>query len=373
MRTLFSFLTAGLLAGAPVTSAKANPPAVVSAATYNLYVGTDLFQLLEPEPACGGNAQCSLVVQAGRALQEFFATDYNERAEKISRLIANRRPHVVGLQEVSDVTIVDAMTGGVQSIDFLQILVDKLAARGVEYEVAASVDNANIAGIPAGSLTPQGLVVENLVTLLDRDVILVRKNGIDFDPTSVEAAPYAPGTQLVVPIGGQNVEFTRSYVKVDVIRSGRRLAVANTHLEVEFEPGNPANGLQTAQASQLAATLATETDPLIVLGDFNSAPDSDNGLPGVPTPYQVLATAGFADTWTTQFFNNRPGYTCCQAELLDNPFSQLDKRIDQVWTGPSTDTGFIFANTFGDKFWQKTSSGLWPSDHAAVLSTMVIR
>ncbi|NNL68681.1 MAG: hypothetical protein HKO70_01800 [Acidimicrobiia bacterium] len=358
----------------------------LTAMTQNLYVGTDLFELLVPVPECADfdalGIPCSVIVQGGRALDDVAATNYPERAAKIADLIAVRRPDILGLQEVSRVTVIPAdplgnPVGEPVVTDYLQILLDELAARGLEYQVAASVDNADIFPVPTGVLTPQGPAIQNLVGLLDRDVILARP-GVKVHADTAMGARF-DSAQLSFPLAGQDVEFTRSYVKVDVTVRGRRYAAVNTHLEVEFGPasGPPlypaANAIQAAQAGELAKILSVEDDPIVLLGDFNSAPDSDNGLEGVPTPYQILAGSGFSDVWNLRSFGSSPGYTCCQAELLDNPVSDLDERIDQIWLGPGLETRWVFANTVGDRRWQKTPSGLWPSDHAGVIGYLGLK
>ena len=60
------------------------------------------------------------------------------------------------------------------------------------------------------------------------------------------------------------MEFTRSWLKVDVVKGGKRYSIANTHLEVEFDFGNPANALQTLQAAELMGVLALEDDPVVL-------------------------------------------------------------------------------------------------------------
>ena len=351
----------------------------LTAMTQNLYVGTDLFELIEPVDECetfDPIVPCSVIVQGGAALADVAATNYLGRAAKLAELIAWRRPDVIGLQEVSRITVVPTDPSGNPNgeppvvTDYLQTLLDELAARGLDYQVAASVDNANIFPVPTGVFMPGvGPVVQNLVGLLDRDVILARP-GVTVHADTAMGAKFA-SAQLAVPLAGEELEFTRSYVKVDVTVRGVRYAVVNTHLEVEFNPDSPlypfANGIQAAQAGELLMVLAAEDDPIVLLGDFNSAPDSDNGLEDVPTPYQALAASGYTDVWNVRSFGSSPGYTCCQAELLDNRFSQLDERIDQIWLSPGLTTRWAFANTVGDRFWQKTAGGLWPSDHAGVI------
>jgi hypothetical protein len=63
-------------------------------------------------------------------------------------------------------------------------------------------------------------------------------------------------------------------------------------------------------------------------------------------------------------YPNNPGLGCCQAELDDNPVSQLYQGIDLILT-----RGNIRDNTialYGTDSSERTVHGLWPSDHAGV-------
>jgi hypothetical protein len=104
-----------------------------------------------------------------------------------------------------------------------------------------------------------------------------------------------------------------------------------------------------------------------------------------PTPYAVLSGVNpfgalYTDTW---LYRNGPfefGYTCCQATRLDNEASQLDERVDLIWTRQASDyVGPPFlvnvrANVIGDEVKDKTvPSALWPSDHGGVAARLILR
>ena len=103
--------------------------------------------------------------------------------------------------------------------------------------------------------------------------------------------------------------------------------------------------------------------PLIVVGDFNAeAPGGDAYVP--------MLNAEYEDTWTERVGAPAEGFTCCQDSTLLNPDLDLHERIDLIF---ARDIGLqrVVARTGLDKPWQKTASGLWPSDHAAVFASLV--
>ena len=76
-------------------------------------------------------------------------TDFPVRAAKIADMIAAEKPEVIGLQEVSSWVATPTHAGPTPpSFDFLAILQEQLAARGLDYEVAAVSNNAHIGPVP---------------------------------------------------------------------------------------------------------------------------------------------------------------------------------------------------------------------------------
>lgn len=361
--------------------------------TQNLYVGSNLFQVLDGEPD-------EVPFTAAKIFSDIQITDFQQRAESIANLVMEHEPHLVGLQEVSLIRtqcpddIVFPPNNSAPNAtdvyaDYLQILLDALAARGLNYEVAASIENADVE-LPVANLglldCPYPLFDARLT---DYDVTLRRH---DVDVTLSVSANYQANFPVPTPAGP--IVFKRGYNIVDTDIAGRSYRFVNTHLEVN---GNPfANGFQFAQAYELTQTLDNMAtifgdEILVVVGDLNSDP-GDGPLvncmqppafdtPGLcPTPYAVMTGSGYTDTWTVRNGASASGYTCCQADLLMNEVSWLDQRIDHVWVrpplagaqGPNFLRG-VHAEVVGAHQDDRTVDGLWPSDHAGVVVGMTLR
>jgi endonuclease/exonuclease/phosphatase family metal-dependent hydrolase len=133
----------------------------------------------------------------------------------------------------------------------------------------------------------------------------------------------------------------------------------NTHLEIgAFAP------VQVAQASELLAWLAPQSEPVILIGDFNSAAEPAD----TTESYDLIRNAGFTDAWTLRADPAAPGFTCCQANDLRNVTSELDSRIDQVWLLGRLPTLTPDVRVIGADAVDKTTTGIWPSDHAGVVA-----
>jgi endonuclease/exonuclease/phosphatase family metal-dependent hydrolase len=314
--------------------------------TQNLYVGANLFKILDetrPVPEI-----------AAEIFGDIQATDFRQRAEAIADSVAKHRPHLIGLQEVSlirtqcpdDIVFPpNDPTPNATDVyaDYLQMLLNALAARGQNYEVATLIENADVE-LPVanlGLLNCEGPLFDARLT--DFDVTLKRS---DVDVTFTFSSNYAANFPVPTPAGP--IVFTRGYNIVDVDLKGRSYRFVNTHLEVR---GNPfAHGFQFAQAFELTQILdglaAGLGDEIVVLvGDLNSDPVDGPFVdcmlpptfdtPGLcPTPYAVMADNGYTDTWTVRNGAADDGFTCCQADLLTNDESSLDERIDHIWVRP---------------------------------------
>jgi len=337
--------------------------------TYNLYVGADIFRIVE----AALTDPDSIPFVVAEVVGIVMATDFPERSHAIVDQIAKNRPHLIGLQEVSliryqspgDFLIGNPTPAEDVLYDYLDILMDALAARGLHYEVAGVVENADVELPMFAGIGDTGPLFDD-IRLTDHDVILAQK-GVR---TSNEmAANYS--NNLIIPIAGNNVEFLRGYVAVDAKVKGRKYRFVNTHLEVWFAEAN----IQGAQAFELATALASETKPIILVGDFNSSPED---LPSELPPYWIMRAAGYVDTWMRRVGRPDPGFTCCQSEFLTNEDSWLDERIDLVFVRNDTDfpafrdLGPVKARVVGARQRDKTPSGLWPSDHAGVAAKLII-
>lgn len=356
----------------PDTSAfeaqRADSPAL-NVMTYNIYVGArfeDLLLVEDPNEIPFKAAEVFAAVQA---------TDFHERAEAIADQIERTRPHLIGLQEAALYRIQspgDFVLGNPQPatdpvLDYLGILSDALAARGLEYDRAATLETFDVE-LPIVNFQTGGL---DDIRMTERIAILARS---DLDWSGAQGATFA--AVLPIDLGIATIEKPSGWASIDVTFKGLPYRFVNTHLEpADIAPDMVHPQLAALQAAQLAELLAVVDGsdvPVIMVGDFNS--DADGGT--TPTYGDVLA-AGFVDAWEIGEPRGT-GYTANQAPDLLNATSQLFHRIDFVFyrdefTGETGQfQGTVHARRAGVEQSDRTPSGLWPSDHAGVFASLVI-
>ena len=332
--------------------------------TRNVYLGAEILPLVASE------TPEEFLAAAQKALEQAAANDFPERAEALAAEILLKNPHLVGLQEVYNFTV-NGSNGPVPYRDYLADLMAALEAQGADYRVAAAVKNLDIT-IPLSDAMWVGVV--------DRDVILVRED-VDTEVVdlaasgicekSLDGCNYSVVASADTPLGPIVIE--RGVVAVDAVVEDLDVRFFNTHLEVRnVDPTNPLSPyIQAAQAFELITLLDLFPNPgdapIIVAGDINSSPEH---LPigEILPPYLQLELAGYVDVWTLRP-GNPWGFTCCQAENLLNPESNLTERVDVIFSSePIVDR--VKVNPVGNDTSDKTLSGLWPSDHAGVVARL---
>lgn len=309
--------------------------------TYNVYVGANMEGLI------GITNLLEVPAAVSEVYNNAIASDFPGRAAGIAALIKTHRPHIIGLQEISLIRTQspgDRLTGGEPAeevvLDFLEILMSALQTEGLNYQVAAKVQNFDVE-MPMGSFTEY-----DDIRLTDFDVILTRDDVTFSRPTAVNYTTFFSVEELFL-------EVPRGYVAIDATVSGITYRVVNTHLESFVKDA------RVAQVQELIDTISGETLPIILLGDFNTpAPDG--------TAYQMLLSAGYADVW--QMDSEGTGYTCCQDKALQNEVSEHYERIDQIFIRNLELPSSVITRTVGDKPADRLASGLWPSDHAGVVA-----
>jgi len=339
--------------------------------TQNLYLGSSL------DAAIGAGSAEDFFFAVAQIYKNVIDTDFPARAQAIAQQILIKEPDIIGLQEVSDwTTIGPVLEGEPDGYDFLEILLVDMGL-GEHYEVAAVSENAKIGfdlpndlpGIPLFPfLPPQTLLCADVtfpggcfVTLVDRDVILVKKNDPDLEVFNPQDGNYSEEAQVVLntPVGP--LSFNRGWASVDGTFHGKKFRFVNTHLEIGG-PGGFADA-QEAQGQEFLAGPAKSGGAVIAVGDFNSRADGSS-----TTTYADLTKSYFDDAWDDP---DDPGYTCCQDELLDNEVSGLPggSAIDFVFTHAASRA--LSAEVIGDAQFQMVPP-LWPSDHAGVVATVRI-
>ncbi len=393
-KILFSSLSI-LLALASTPAFSGNEKADIKVMTQNQYLGADLGPIVA---ATSGEEYAAAIVEL---LQSIAANKYPERSRALAESIADRRPHLVALQEVYVFKCIDAGYGVCALFqgafnDHLELTTAALADLGADYYVAAELQNLTIptpfmesVGLPGLPVYLPGISGPAMfISAIDRDVILARSD-VAADPVIMNCArPGIDGigchftTVLNVTTLAGPISVERGHVAVDASVNGAEYRFVNTHLEVHILGANPLTAaLQAAQASELSATLASNpsSNPdsrLILAGDINSAPTHEPIGPIVP-PYQQFANgldfngegsfAPMTDTWTLRP-GNSDGFTCCEsADLLNGP-STHDVRYDVIFALPAP--AKVKANVMDAEQTDKTSSGLWPSDHASVIAEL---
>lgn len=318
--------------------------------TQNMYVGTDVDKVLA---AASPEQIPFLVAEAWATLQ---ATNLAERVSAMADQIARTRPHLIGLQEVSLIRMQspgDLIVGGSVPaetivVDFLDSLFAALEARGLEYYLAAIVQNTDVE-VPM--ITPNFTSFDD-IRLTDFDAILARG---DVATANVHAANFS----AALPVAALGLTVLRGWVSVDATIKGATYRFVNTHLE-PYEP------VQLLQAAELIGGLASETRPLILVGDFNSDAEAHGAT------YEMLREAGYTDVWRRHHTHRHPGFTCCQAPDLRNEQSLLDRRIDGIFVRHGS-ARHTYARRIGHRQQDRTPSGLWPSDHAGLFARLLLK
>jgi endonuclease/exonuclease/phosphatase family metal-dependent hydrolase len=308
---------------------------VLRVATYNLYLGADLTLVF------GADSPESLQGRARAVRDQVVATDFPARAEKIADALVRAGADVVGLQEVarwSRVPLSGDGTPGPPTVwcDFLPVLLEALAERGSRY--AAHAPNPTFSGQTAVSAS-------EAMAVAGSNVILVREDA-GVAVSAARTGDYRATLHVPTGMPALVLEVARGWSTVDATYAGVPFRFVNTHTEAW-------DG--TVRDSQRDEVLAAEGDadtPLILVGDLNAEP-AEVGMPGA-----------FLDAWT-EAGDSGPGFTCGQRPDLANPTSALNQRIDYVWVRGADVAGCRVAGAAPE---DRTSSGLWPSDHASVVA-----
>jgi hypothetical protein len=245
----------------------------------------------------------------------------------------------------------DLSAVGLPPLEFLPILEDALADRGLNYAVAGSVLNIVAEPVP-------GLSLE------DYDVLLVDADRVDV--IDVEARTFALNlVDIIGPIGG--IELRRGFVLASVEIGGDAYTIVSTHLEPNLGPYDFSE-LRAAQAMEIVGELG-DAWPAAVMGDLNDDPGS--------LMYQAFAGAGFVDTWA-ELRPGAIGFSCCHLSSLSNTTVSFDQRIDYVLV---RGIGHPVAGLLGkidilgevpaDRV-DGPAYSIWPSDHAGLAAGFLV-
>ncbi|MDH3684311.1 MAG: endonuclease/exonuclease/phosphatase family protein [Acidimicrobiia bacterium] len=364
----------GLLLGATPASAgstKRGPrPTEVTAMTQNLYLGANL------QPLFGATGP-ELILESAAVYDHVLQVDFPARADAIAALVAEERPDLIGLQEVALWQKLQRNEDGtwvpVETIDYLTILLDALADRGLSYRAEAVNVNFTNETFPL----PITFDLSTTATLTMRDAILVRERRHRPELRVIGSASGNYEATTLVPSPGdpsQPLPVIRGWSYIDVRqRGGKRYRFVNTHLEAWSEADCDAVGrpslaepfVRNRQAAELVELLAGSPQPVVLSGDLNAAPDDPCDA------FQIFRDAGFVDGWA-EAMPGIPAPTAGQTDDLDNVPSTLDHQIDYVLFNRPDRLRAVpgSGEILGEELDDRTPSGLWPSDHAGLAVTL---
>jgi endonuclease/exonuclease/phosphatase family metal-dependent hydrolase len=337
----------------PAAAALGHGEGTLRVMTYNVDEGTDYIELLS------ATTLSQFLVAVGQTITQVRATDPPTRMQAVARQIIAAGAQLVSLQEV-DLWMTGAFdprteTCGPVSVEFdmLAELLDALAAQGGHYQVA--VKRLQFAFPPTpGVIPPSTLLcaaVENFNVILARTDI----NSNQFQWDNAQSGEFTAQTVVPTPIGP--IPLPVVWVSVDAQFHRRPFRFIGTHLD------SIVAAVRQAQGAELRGGPADTSLPVVIAMDSNA-----QAFPPPQDPaYLDFVAAGYDDAWA-EIFPNQPGLTCCQAQFVNNPVSQLTQRIDLILTLGEIDAQAIAL--FGADQASKTAGGLWPSDHAGVAARL---
>jgi len=383
VRRLVAALTVAGLVAVPLSVTGAadakprNPPGKpVTVMTRNLYLGADINRpvLAAATAQAQGKTGPEILVALANATYVSRAnvdkTDFRVRAGLLADEIVANEPDLVGLQEVAwwrhgelQLGQVGVPNADITDYDFLQLLLDALAARGATYDAVSIAPRADV---EAPSFTGGGSADARDVRLTMRDVVLAHvEDGLRV--TGEGQAVYA--VNLAVPVLTNVIRFDRGYQWVDVRAGATRFRFVNTHLEAF------GSDIALAQATQLLAEAPAKDRSTVLVCDCNSDPLNSTTKPGDTVPHKaaydlITGRGDFTDEWL-EWAPAEQGWTSGLSELVNDPTAaRFDHRIDMVFGRTAggdplaVDRGRVTGTTVDTK---DPATGLWPSDHGGVV------
>jgi endonuclease/exonuclease/phosphatase family metal-dependent hydrolase len=318
--------------------------------TFSMNSGNDVSGLFT------ARTRAELAAKVGEAFTHVQAGNPPERIDAIATQIATAAPDIVGLQEVALWRVgapLDPSPAETVAYDFIQILLDRLEAKGADYS-AVSVQtylDVELTGVfgPTSALD---------VRYTDRLAIIARTDlqTSRFQLESINTGSFATNTQ--VPLLGTLFTLTKGWVSADIKHRGKTYRFVTTHLGGLFEP------VQIAQANELLQGPTNTTLPVILVGDFNS----DAAAGG--TAYSLLLNGGLTDVWSS-LKPNSSGFTWPLSGGTPSVILNPSKRLDLVLARGAI--SFSDIDVVGEEIADLTTpSGFRPSDHAGLVATLVL-
>jgi endonuclease/exonuclease/phosphatase family metal-dependent hydrolase len=351
--------------------------------TRNVYLGADL------NPAIQAASTNDFIDANGQIVRDVDTNNFPVRAKGLAQEILQKKPDLVGLQEVSlwrYGPVNDAapftcnggpddnppfgcdFTASTVRYDYLKDLMQQLNKDNLLYKVVKSQQEFDFEaptdynGVPGDGDSPANQNGEENDRLTMRDVILKRLNS-GVVTTNVKAGHfdtlYEPKVAGVV-----TVHVLRGWAQADVtVRGSHKFRFVNTHLEAFGDPT-----IRRDQARELVRSggPAASELPVILLGDLNSDDNTVQG--GDRLAYKVLSDHGFRERSTAT-----PLGCCLKSDIITQggggSVSDFDHQVDHVLTNAPQLVTLQNSSVTG----RQPVNGFWDSDHAGLFSTLLLR
>ncbi len=341
---------------APAASAakKKDKDPTLKVMTRNIYLGGNIFLPI------GAPDRATFESKTQELWDQIRFTNFPARAKLIANEVKKTKPHLIGLQEVAtwrrspDGVKDGSATPSRQVVyDFRKTLQRELKAKRLKYRAVVVQRAADI----------EAPTQQYDVRLTMHDVILVRTGKGAPRLTRKKSARYK--TDIGVPVQTGVITSKRAWGWVEGSLKGRKFRFVNTHLESAAEEP------RVGQAKELVARRgpARSARSTIVVGDLNS--DRTNATDASPVAYRTITRAGFKDAWLQARKGKETPYTCClrTPTANDKPPFPGDHRIDHILIKGKKVRG-LKATVVGTDRKNRTSTGLWPSDHAGWVASL---
>jgi endonuclease/exonuclease/phosphatase family metal-dependent hydrolase len=348
--SLFALAALMLVPATALAGSSKKPKATnVTLMSRNLYLGADIITLAT------ASDRADFEQKATALFQTVQQTNFKARSELIADEIKKNKPDFIGLQEVAlwrkgaDGVKDGSQTPATEVVyDWLDDLDAALKERKLRYRVVRKQTEFDFEGPTSLGHDIRFTQQDAILVRVDRNIKVSRPRSANFD------------SRLQVPLNaiGQTADVKRGWVSVDANVRGHKFRFVDTHLEAYSE----ASGL--AQAKELTAGPLRGSGQKFLVGDMNSEIGSDNS-----DPIDHLLDFEFQDTFFAK--TRRDTKTCCQAENVANQQSELKTRIDFVLAKPAV--RIVSSKVVGNNPNIRTAGGLWPSDHAGVVSKVKLR
>jgi endonuclease/exonuclease/phosphatase family metal-dependent hydrolase len=345
----------------------------VDVMTRNLYLGADL------APAIGAPSLETFVAANGQILREVTANDFPTRARGLAHEILEKRPDLVGLQEVAlwrtaPPSLAPLQTGPSATTvryDYLKLLLEQLNKGKSQYEVVVSQNEFDLEApadenkVAGDGPNPAIANAEINGRLTMRDVILARR-GAGVQTWNEQGGNFV--NLLPVEILKTPFPVKRGWTATDAkVRGSHPFRFVNTHLEA-FDPAALVPSFRAKQAAELVAPggPATSSLPVVLVGDLNS--DDDTVALGDRQAYETLINAGMVERST-----GNPLGCCLNSSLLaegaGGSVADFDHQVDHVMTRDPEQVTLRSSSVTG----LEPVNGFWDSDHAGLFSSLRMR